>query len=438
MPKTVIIGAGSKFGTRLSIDILSHDALCEGELALVDINPDHLDPASEYVQTAVDQHDVPVDVTAHLDREDALDGADYVIVSISVGGPAYNGEPYYHEVAIPRAYGVDQQVADTVGPGGVFRTLRTAPEMVDIAKDMEAYCPDAQLLNYTNPMAMLCWTMATETDVDIVGLCHSVQGTAKSLAGYIDANPAAIEHWVAGINHLAWFLTFRRNGEDAYPDLREAMTDPAIFEQDPVRFEIFLQFDSFVTESSRHMSEYVPYFRDDEATMAEYDLESRLPERDPEGTRWDGEYGERIRARIRGDEPIDLSSSHEYAAGIMNAMETGEPFHFNGNVMNDGSIENLPDDCCVEVPCWADETGIHQATVGRLPSQLASLCQSNVDVQRLTVEAVRERNLRAAYHAILRDPLTGAVQSPRETEDMFEEMVTALEPWLADHYPAAY
>jgi len=292
------------------------------------------------------------------------------------------------------------------------------------------------MINYTNPMAMLCWIMTAGTAANVVGFCHSVQGTSRQLAGYIDVPPDEISYWVAGINHMSWFLEYRHNGEDAYPALRKAMDDPEIYAKDPVRFEIMRHFDYFVTESTRHMSEYVPYFRKRPELLEQFGLDVREPAKvtgdDRRSRRWEW-ADEKLEKQLRGEQPIELKASHEYASHIMCAMETGAPFRMNGNVPNDGIISNLPQGCCVEVPCLVDNTGIHGCRIGELPPQLAALNAANIAVQELTTLAVLERDLHKAYQAVLLDPLTAAVCTPAEIRKMFDEMVEA-EGELLDYY----
>lgn len=429
MAKIVLIGAGSGFGSRLSLDILSFEAFQDAHLALVDINPTAMEGVRHFVQRVVDYHKLPAQVTATTDRREALEGADFVVLSISVGGPAYNGVPYWYEVEIPKKYGVKQSVADTINPGGVFRTLRSAPEMLAICRDMEELCPDALMLNYTNPMAMLTWIMSEGSSIRNIGLCHSVQGTHGQLCGYIGEPKDEVTSWVAGINHMSWFLKFEKDGVDLYPRLFEAAENPDIFAKDNVRFEIMKHFGYFVTESTRHMSEYVPYFRKREDIYEEFKLSSPEPDRD--GTQahriWQDDIPE------GGDvekDALQLRRSGEYASSIMHAVYTDTLFRFNGNVLNEGIIGNLPYGCCVEVPCMTDKSGVNPCVVGDLPSQLAYLNISNIAVQQLTVEAVLERDLKKAYHACLLDPLTAAVCSAAEIRAMFDEMVAAEREWL--------
>jgi alpha-galactosidase len=358
-----------------------------------------------------------------------LEGADYVVVAISVGGRAYAGSPYYEEMMIPAEYAVEQSVGDTCSVGAVFRTLRTAPEMLAISRDMEALCPGALLINYTNPMAMLCWAMSEASKVPVVGLCHSVQYTSEQLASYVAKPLPEMNFHVAGINHMGWYLRFEWNGADAYPLLTEACDKPEVRAKDPVRFEVFKHFGYFVTESSTHMSEYVPYFRKRPALMEQFALDRRRPAKEAEATRRNWQDPDFL-AQARGEKPIEVKASEEYASGIIHAIETGRPFPFNGNVPNDGLITNLPPECCVEVPCFVDRGGIHPCAIGALPPQLAALNHANVVVQDLAVQAVLEGNREKAIHACLLDPLTAAVCSLAEIRTMCDRLFEAEEQLL--------
>ncbi|HEY3282183.1 MAG TPA: alpha-glucosidase/alpha-galactosidase [Armatimonadota bacterium] len=429
MPKIAIIGAGSWFCQRMLVDIMSYPELRESTFALVDINPDHLAPATQYAKRVVELHGTGAKVLSTTDRREVLEGCDFVITSIAVGGPAYSGPNYFADKAIPKKYGVDQSVADTLGPGGIFRTLRVAPVMLGICQDMEELCPDALLINYTNPMAMLCWAMSEATDIRSVGLCHSVQGTSQDIARYIGVPYEEVAYWCAGINHMAWFLDYRWKGEDAYPMLRKAMEDPEIYKKDTVKFEILRHFDYFVTESTTHMSEYVPYFRKRPDIMEPLGLKYHEPNPDATDTRWSKADSPLLR-QASGDEPIDLTGSKEYASHIIHSMVTGVPFRFNGNVPNYGLITNLVEGCCVEVPCLVDNVGVHPCLVGDLPPQLAALNSSNVAVQQLTVEAVLEGSRRKAFQALALDPLTAASCSLGEIQSMFDELCEAEKDWV--------
>ena len=428
-PRTVIVGAGSGFGRRLTIDILSYPEFREGTLALVDISRENLEPVAAFAERVIKAHGADVELLATEDRRAALEGADTVIVSIAVGGAAYQGPLYHAEVTIPQQYGLEQSVADTSGVGGIFRTLRTAPVMLEICRDMERLCPDALLINYTNPMAMLCWVMNAATSIRSVGLCHSVQGTAHELAGYIGAPREELTYWVAGINHMAWFLELRRNGEDAYPALRACLDNPETVARDPVRFEVLRYFDYFVTESSRHMSEYLPYFRRTPELLERYGQKPSQVSAEHRSGRWEWQDPD-FMAQLRGEKPVDLSPSHEYASHIMHAIACNEPLRINGNVSNDRLITNLPDGCCVEVPCLVDGLGVHPCEIGDLPPQLASLNRSNVAVHELTVQAVLEQSRRKALQAVLVDPLASSVCNFRELEAMFGELCAAEGEWV--------
>jgi len=432
MAKIVIIGAGSGFGSRLSIDILSREALRDSTIALCDIDEGRLHAVADYVQRAVEGHRLPARIQASTDRMELLPGADVVVTAVSVGGPAYWGEPYVSEVEIPRKYGVDQSVADTIGPGGVFRFLRTAKEHLQFCNDMEALCPDALLLNYTNPMAMLTWLHSQGSSIKNVGLCHSVQGTTRKLAQAIGALYEEVSYLVAGINHQAWVLQFQHRGEDALPRLREALDTAENMKDERVRVEMAKQFGYFVTESSPHNSEYLPYFRRTPELMETYGLKSReVPmELPPNRLRaWQKDTGvdEDGQAQVP-----ELKLSHEYASQIIEARVVNQPFVFNGNLMNGGAISNLPARCCVEVPCVVDRHGVHACHVGDLPPQLAALNMTNIAVQELAVKAAIERDREAAFHAVALDPLTAAVVPLPQIRQMFDEL------WAAEGDRLAY
>lgn len=428
MTKIVIIGAGSGFGGRLSVDIMSRETLRDAEICLCDIHPGRLKQVSDYVRRTVEYHKLPTKVTASTDRREVLPGADFVITSVAVGGAAYWGYPSKQEIEIPRKYGIEQSVADTVGVGGVFRFLRTGPVQQQFFRDMEDLCPDAYVLNHTNPMAMLTWLHSVDSTVRNVGLCHSVQGTTQKLARLAGVPYDEVSYSVAGINHQAWVLELMRGKEDLYPKIREAMEDPEVYNGDTVRFEVLKHFGYFVTESTRHNSEYLPYFRRTPELMAHYGLEPRQT----------SDVNTRVREWMKDtgveddDAPVgELRRSHEFTTGIIEAMLTNVPYSFNGNVMNHGSlITNLPANCCVEVPCLVDARGVHPCYVGDLPPQLAALNRSNVAVQELAVRAVLDRDREAAFHACALDPLTAAVASLDDIRAMFDELWEVEEPLL--------
>ncbi|MCC6626583.1 MAG: alpha-glucosidase/alpha-galactosidase [Chloroflexi bacterium] len=430
MVKIAIIGAGSVvFSRRLIADVLSWPELSDSAIALVDIDSGRLALVEAMARRLVADGGHGATVEATTERGQALDGADYVIATFATG---WSYEPTRPELAIPQRYGIHQTVADTLGVGGVFRFLRTAPVMLDLCRDIERRCPNALLLNYVNPMAMLCWMIAAVTSVRAIGLCHSVQNTHHELAEYLEAPPAEIDYWTAGINHQAWYLRLRRDDEDLYPLLRERMAVPAIYERDRVRFEVLRHFGYFVTESSKHMSEYVPYF------LRTPELHRRFI--NPPAESADERRAQRLqelRAQVAGPAPMVFPRSDEYCSHIIHAIETNQPFRGNFNVPNTGLISNLPAGCCVEVPCLVDSLGIHPCHVGDLPSQLAALNRTNINVQELAVKAALEQDPTAAYHAVQVDPLTAAVVPLDQMRAMVDEIIVAGGAGTAFERPAA-
>jgi alpha-galactosidase len=433
MIKIAFIGAGSLEFTRgLARDILTFPLLKDATLALMDIDAERLEFARESVQRIVDMGGYPAQVEATLNRTEALEGANAVLCTILAGGT----EVWRHDIEIPKKYGVDINIGDTRGPSGIFRALRTIPVMLDIIKDVEHYCPDAIFLNYTNPMAMLCRAMQRESFVRLTGLCHSVQGTAMTLADWIGAPYEEITYTCAGINHQAWYLKYEWNGKDAYPLIREAVKRPEIYNEEIVRNEMFLHLDYYPTESSGHNSEYNWWFRKRPDLIEKYCTH---------GTGWNpGEYAyilkeyqarehtwkDDARQWFAQDTPISLKRGQEYAAHIINAWKGGEIFHFNGNVPNTGLITNLPEGACVEVPVFVDKAGFHPVHVGSLPPQCAVLTALNSMIEEMAVEAALTGNPRLALQAIAHDPLTAAVLSLAEIEEMVNEMLRQNQDYL--------
>lgn len=425
MPKIAFIGAGSVvFARRLIGDILSFPELQGSTISLMDIDAGRLELITQLANKMVAQFGWTATIESTLDRREALTGADYVLIMIQVGGL----EAFASDVEIPRKYGIDQTVGDTIGPGGVFRGLRTILVLLDICWDMEELCPDALLINYSNPMAMNCWGMDEGSDIATVGLCHSVQGTAAQLARYIGAPEDEVLYWVAGINHMSWFLDYRWGKKDAYPLLWEAMEKPEVYAKDKVRFEIMKRTGYFVTESSHHMSEYVPYFRQ-RPELIERFVTPRWDYLEICRSGWQPHY-ERIRRQIAGEEPLQVERTHEYAAQIIYAMETNTPTRINGNVRNDSLISNLPEGCCVEVPCLVDGMGIHPCRVGDLPSVCAALNRSNINVQELAVQAALLGDRELVVQAVMMDPLTASILNLEEIEAMVAEMFAAEAAYL--------
>lgn len=317
-----------------------------------------------------------------------------------------------------------------MGPGGVFYFLRNGSVILDIAHDMEELCPNALMINYTNPMVMICWAVTELTSIRNVGLCHSVQGTAFQLADYMDISRDELRYWTAGINHMAWYLKLEWQGQNVYPRLYEAMGKPEIYDRDPVRFEIMRHFGAFVTESTRHMSEYVPYFRRRPELLERYQQESSL------GRDWHA-WMERRNQRylqmvddVKEKVDIQLTRTHEYCSFILNAIETNAPYSFNGNVRNNGVISNLPANAVVEVPCLVDGTGIHPCYVGALPAELAALNRTNLNVQEVIVEAMKRQDRDLVYRAVQLDPLTAAVCDLDQCWQMVDELFDAHKEYM--------
>jgi alpha-galactosidase len=425
MTRIAFIGAGSLGFTRgLARDILTFPLLRDAELVLMDIDPERLEFARRSVQRIVDLGSYPAKVTATMDRAEALRGADAVLVTILASPLSI----WRHDLEIPKKYGIDTNIGDTRGPSGIFRALRTIPAMLDIARDMERYCPGAPMLNYTNPMVMLCRAMQRETNVPLVGLCHSVQGTAEMLARWIGAPIEEITYTCAGINHMAWYLDYKWKGQDAYPLIHEAMKRPEVYNEEQVRNELFLALDYYPTESSGHHSEYNWWFRKRPDLIEQYCTH---------GTGWnpgayaatitwyesrEGLWREDAKKWFASDNPISLARGHEYAASIINALQGGEPFSFNGNVANTGLIDNLPQGACVEVPVWASRKGFEAVRVGALPPSVALLTGITAQLEELAVEGCLSGDPRLVYQAIAHDPLTAAVLSLAEAKQMVNEL----------------
>lgn len=426
MVKIAFIGAGSLGFTRgLVRDILTFDLLAGAEIALMDIDPQRLDFAQRACQSIVDRGGYPAKVTATLDRRKALKGADAVLCTILAGGVRI----WRHDIEIPMKYGVDTNVGDTRGPSGVFRALRTIPIMLGICRDIERYCPRAVLLNYTNPMSMLCRAMQRATDVRVSGLCHSVQGTARMLAGWIGAEMDRVTYVCAGINHQAWYVKFDLDGQDAYPLIRKAMRRKKVYQHELVRNEMFKALGYYVTESSGHNSEYSWWFRKRPDLIEKYCIHStgwnpgRYAYILKQYTRREKSWAKDIRDWFRKGAPMSLDRGHEYAASIINALLGGPAFEFNGNVPNTGIITNLPEGVCVEVPVVANRRGFNAIHVGELPIQCAALNNVSVAVEEMAVEAALTGDPTLVYQAICYDPLTAAVLSLAEIKKMVRDML---------------
>lgn len=437
MKKIAFIGAGSFGFTRnLVKDLLTFPAFNDVHLALMDVNPERLDYIGQAVDKIIKKGGYAATVTKTTDRKTALEGADGVVITILSGGV----QIFRSDIEIPKKYGVDINVGDTRGPSGIFRFLRTANDMLDICHDVEKYCPDAVVLNYTNPMAMLCRLCQSETKVNITGLCHSVQGTAAMLARWIGADIKDVTYLCAGINHQAFYLNYKVKGQDAYPLIRKAMERPEVYNEEQVRNEMFLHLDYYVTESSGHNSEYNAWFRKRPDLIEKYCTS---------GTGWNpghhryilDEYLKRedtwkkdILDWLAKDD-IDLTRGGEYAACIFNAIFGDNTiYEFNGNVRNFGLIDNLPQGCCVEVPVEASKAGLRPVHVGALPDQLALLNNISSRCEELAVQGSIEGDRRKIFYAVAFDPLTSAVLSLGEIKAMVDEMFEANRKYLPQFY----
>jgi alpha-galactosidase len=427
MTKITFIGAGSLgFTSELVRDILTFPLLEDAQIMLMDINAERLEFAKRAVTKLIEAGKRPATVAATLDRGEALKDADVVLTTILAGST----EVWRHDIEIPKKYGVDINVGDTRGPSGIFRFLRTLPPMLDIVRDMEKYCPNAILLNYTNPMAMLCGALQRLTHIPVTGLCHSVQGTAMMLAGWIGALYPEVNYLCAGINHQAWYLKYEVNGKDAYPMIHRAITENEYtYNEEPVRNEMYLALGYYVTESSGHNSEYNWWFRKRPDLIERYCTH---------GTGWNpGEYAYILKeyqnaeatwktiVQARLDEtlePKDIERGQEYAAFIINALKGGEPFRFNGNVPNTSLITNLPEGACVEVPVFVDKAGFHAIHVGALPPECALLTQLSSGIEEMAITAALTGDPTMIYRAICHDPLTASVLSLAEIKQMTNEL----------------
>ncbi|MCF7837832.1 MAG: alpha-galactosidase [Candidatus Marinimicrobia bacterium] len=432
--RIVMIGAGSAGFCRVLVqDILHFEALRDAHIVLMDVDADRLNLVERVMARFAEQQALSCTFSATTDLTEALTDARFAISMIQVGGL----EPYKLDINIPLKYGVDQCVGDTMNPGGLFRGLRHIPAFLDMLAVMERVCPDIIFMNYANPMAISSWAKQKAFPaIQSVGLCHGVQHTTARLCRWLEVPVEQVEVLTAGINHMAWFLKFAHAGRDLYPLIWQKVARGEQIEGEAYRFEMMKAAGYYMTESSGHLSEYLPYFR------KRKDLQALFG-----GPGFAGETGAYLKMCLNGAQqytedmanwasgrvPIPFergAKSVEYAADIMNAVVTGVPFRFAGNVLNKGFIENLPHDCCVEVPVFADAQGLHGSHVGRLPEFCAALCLSNIVFQELAVKAGLEGDQEAAVQACMLDPLTSAVLAPHEIRNMVDELLAAQAPWL--------
>ncbi|MGO8035491.1 alpha-glucosidase/alpha-galactosidase [Rhizobium leguminosarum] len=429
MAKICLVGAGSTvFAQNILGDVLSSQRGGDYVIGLFDIDPERL-KTSEIVARRICESlklsNVRIDAT--LDRREALRGSDFVILMMQVGGykPAT-----VTDFDIPKKYGLRQTIADTLGIGGIFRGLRTIPVLEAICRDMQEVCPQALLMQYVNPMAINCWAIKElAPEIRTVGLCHSVQHTAGHLAQCLGEDIADVNYISAGINHVAFFLKYEKvhndgRREDLYPRLNALAADGRVPSDDRVRFDVLKRLGHFVTESSEHFSEYTSWYikegRGDLIDQLNIPLDEYIRRCEVQIEEWHA-----LRKELEGDKPIEVCRSNEYAAGIIHAAVTGNPALIYGNVPNNGLIENLPDECIVEVPCHVDRNGIQPVRVGRIPSQLAAVMNLSVSVQQLTVEAALTKNRERIYQAALLDPHTSAELSPDQIWNLVDDLIVA-------------
>jgi alpha-galactosidase len=437
MTKIAVIGAGGyEFPLQLMNDFLSFPSTQDAHYALMDIDPGSLARTERLARRLVDAHDLPAKIDPTTDRATALNGADFVVVCFQVGGR----DAYAVDMEVPRKYGLDQTVGDTLGPGGVFRGLRSMRALDEITRDMLRYCPDALLLNYANPMAINCWFAAGQ-GIRTTGLCHSVQHTADELASIMGLEDGTWSFRAAGINHQAWMLDFRHHGRDVMAELRTAVNEYHRGERTPVReldewyaggresvrTAIMNLTGWFQTESSHHASEYYPHFRRDPRQV-----EQLLPQR------WDylditrGNNEAQLDQMATEFAEGTLAVSEEYAARIVDSVLTNTPRVIYGNVPNTGLITNLPDGCCVEVPCLVDQNGVQPTFVGDLPAAGAGIDLASVGYQQCVVEAYRQGSKDLVYTAVSLDRLTSSLLDLDQIRAMTDEMFAAQQQWLPE------
>ena len=421
MKNIVIIGAGSVvFSTTVTNDLLATPALEGASFTLVDVNLAKAQRLESHMRRIIAENGLTAQVRSSADRREALRGADYVITTIKIGG----ADAHRVDYEVPTRYGIDVCVGECVGPGGVFRALRTIPVMVDIVRDIQEICPRAVLLNYVNPMAMVCMAIGLTTSLQFVGLCHGVQTTLDLISRYVGVKKEEIDFLAAGINHMAWFLKLEKEGTDLYPKFRERLEMPEYYINEKVRGEVARHFGYFMTESSGHLSDYLPWFRKNSAALKLYCDQPGLGGE----TGFSFAFAKLMEEKFGSSDYLKLESgaleprSVDYCSYILEALETGRCFRFQGNVMNKGYIMNLPSDCSVEVPVFVDRNGLHPTTIGKLPGPLAAMNQSNITLQQLGVEAALSGDPELVVAAIAMDPLASSVLTLAEIRDMVIEM----------------
>ena len=429
MPKIAMIGAGSiVFAKTLFMDIVATPALRNSEFRFMSRTMPKLERLKSFADRVIQDNELDATAMVTLDRREALKDADYVIVMVQVGGV----DAFFLDYEIPMKHGVDQCIADTLGPGGVFRTLRSAPVMMDIARDVQELCPNAYMLNYVNPMATMCWSLGKVPGTKYVGLCHGVQTTLDLISGYVDVPKDEIDYLSAGINHMGWFLRLEHKGKDLYPLFKERCELPEYYINEKVRIETMRQFGYFMTESTGHLSEYLPWFRSSKEALETWCDEPAFGGETGAYYKWCKLISQELESTdMLAEEPTKITGrSVEYCSYILEALETGKPFKFQGNVSNQGYITNLPHGCTAEVPVFADRMGLHPTFVGDIPPQCAALNRLNTNVQELAVEAAITGDPELAMAACAIDPLTSACLTLPQIRAMCVELFEAEAEWL--------
>ena len=429
MTKVAIIGAGSMVFTKQFLnDMFGTPCMAGSTYVLMGPTQWKLDKMKEYADQIIRNNSIDATIACTTDRREALKAADFVILVFQIGGQS----AYAYDITIPLRHGVKQCIGDSMGPGGVFRCLRTAPVLIDIGKDIEELCPNAYVLNYVNPMGAVCTTAARATKMNMVGLCHGVQTTLDLIAGYTGVPKEEIDYVNAGINHMDWFLKLEHKGRDLYPILKANMEKPEYYKNEKVRGEVMRHSGYFMTESTGHLSEYLPWFRSSQQALDTYCDEPMFG----------GETGaylkftDMIQQKFKDTDVLSIESgeleprSKEYCSYIMEAIITGKPFRFSGNVPNNGYITNLPRNATVEVPVDVDGSGFHPCIIGDIPMHLAGMNQTNLTTQGLAAEAAITGDAELAFWAIALDPLTSAVLTLKECRDMVAELFEAQAGWL--------
>ncbi|HEY5585167.1 MAG TPA: alpha-glucosidase/alpha-galactosidase [Ruminiclostridium sp.] len=427
MAKIVFIGAGSiVFVKNLIGDCMLTPVLRDSEFALLDIDKEKLTLAEGMLQNLNNNiNEGRATVKAYDIQREALQGADYVINAIQVGGyPCI-----VNDFEIPLKFGLKQTYADTLGIGGIFRGLRTIPVMLKIAKEMEEVCPNAWLLNYTNPMAIVTGAIQRATKIKTVGLCHSVQVCAKDLLAGLGMNNENVQYKIAGINHQAWLLEVTQNGRNLYPEIKRRSAQRTEKHNDMVRYEIMKHFDYYVTESTQHSAEYMPYFIKDKypELLEQYGIKTLMYK---DWANSQKEYWEKSKNELVVNGTLTYTRTQEFASHILESLQTGKLYKIAANVLNHGYITNLPDYSCVEVPCMVDASGISPCFVGALPLQCAALNQTNINMQNLTIEAGITGDKNYIYHAAMLDPHTSAELSLDDITKMCDELIEANRMWI--------